>query len=544
MRIARDFIAHAFASAAIAVCVALAIGSATTPAVASENALWDLLDSPVKDESEAFRAGETIVCTISFPISAALFGAEEIDPPGPTNEFLVSELYSPFRVWHVDENCNIMSTWSTAHAGTTMTGLAITNGSPNTYWVVDPVGAVVTEYSRGTGLPTGSTCPLAVGVSLAGATIDSNRPGEVLCVGDSVLDQYVWYDLLAGCAFICTYANPDNSGSGAFGNAIDDAVDPSSCSGTTLVHATGTISEGQVVRVGQYDCASTPSTCSDRWDVGTPLFFEPFINEVVEFGTGDPCSPAKLLVVGNATFTAYVLDQSTPGPSCLPRPWSLVGFWPLDGDGTDIEGCSNAVPLGSPTAVTGKVACAYSFDGTSQYLEAPDSSCLDVGSSGFGGSGDLSIEAWVRTSSAAFQPILTKRATTPGSVGYTMFLLGGIPRFEICAKDGFSPTLCRPWAGATAVDDGAWHHVAMVVRRGGGSRSGEIWVDGVLDRTIPQFLVPKGNVNGSGALRIGTDRTLNRFFDGDIDEVSLYDAALSATQIQDIYNAGSSGKCR
>lgn len=127
-----------------------------------------------------------------------------------------------------------------------------------------------------------------------------------------------------------------------------------------------------------------------------------------------------------------------------------------------------------------------------------------------------------------------------------MFLLGGILRFEICAKDGGSPTLCRAWTGSASLDDGAWHHVAVVVKRTGppATWSGELWVDGSLDRMIPAVLVPKGVVNRPGALRIGTDRALAGFFDGEIDEVSLYDAALTGTQISDIWAAGADGKCR
>jgi hypothetical protein len=68
-------------------------------------------------------------------------------------------------------------------------------------------------------------------------------------------------------------------------------------------------------------------------------------------------------------------------------------------------------------------------------------------------------------------------------------------------------------------------------------------VDGV---PADSFSDPAGYTPSSQALYIGNGNTTYYsapFFHGLIDEVSIYNLALSATEVQALYTAGSSGKC-
>lgn len=67
-----------------------------------------------------------------------------------------------------------------------------------------------------------------------------------------------------------------------------------------------------------------------------------------QFETTTGCGGARLLVVGNGTFTAYCVKQAPLLLNCEPQPASIVGFWPLEGDGDDLVGCSNGTDIGSP----------------------------------------------------------------------------------------------------------------------------------------------------------------------------------------------------
>jgi hypothetical protein len=54
---------------------------------------------------------------------------------------------------------------------------------------------------------------------------------------------------------------------------------------------------------------------------------------------------------------------------------------------------------------------------------------------------------------------------------------------------------------------------------------------------------PHQIATSSSNLRIGGDDNGNGMFDGLIDEVSVYNRALSSSQIAAIYGAGAAGKC-
>ena len=72
-----------------------------------------------------------------------------------------------------------------------------------------------------------------------------------------------------------------------------------------------------------------------------------------------------------------------------------------------------------------------------------------------------------------------------------------------------------------------------------------IYIDGVLDISQPLTVTP---YNSSYPLQIGGIKNLasNRtnYFNGVIDEVEIFNAAISQSDILSIYNAGSSGKCK
>jgi hypothetical protein len=91
---------------------------------------------------------------------------------------------------------------------------------------------------------------------------------------------------------------------------------------------------------------------------------------------------------------------------------------------------------------------------------------------------------------------------------------------------------------------GAWTHVAGVFN--GTTGALDVYINGVLrnggSAIDPTVLAPFQNNEPLliGAGDLGSDE--RDFFDGSIDEVELFDRALSAAEIQSIFNAGASGK--
>jgi hypothetical protein len=91
---------------------------------------------------------------------------------------------------------------------------------------------------------------------------------------------------------------------------------------------------------------------------------------------------------GSHSGSAYVLCNCS---YCVRAPQDLVAWWPLDETGggisEDIAGDNDGVWIGSPTPVAGMVGGALNFNGSSQYVDVPNSPELNFGT------GDLSIDA-------------------------------------------------------------------------------------------------------------------------------------------------------
>src|SRR5437899_5165224 len=85
--------------------------------------------------------------------------------------------------------------------------------------------------------------------------------------------------------------------------------------------------------------------------------------------------------------------------------------------------------------------------------------------------------------------------------------------------------------------DEMWYHVAGVKTSGAIS----IYVNGTLEGTVGVGPIHDTN---SANLRIGSNAIEGAYLNGLVDEVELFNRALSATEIQAISNAGSAGKCK
>lgn len=84
--------------------------------------------------------------------------------------------------------------------------------------------------------------------------------------------------------------------------------------------------------------------------------------------------------------------------------------------------------------------------------------------------------------------------------------------------------------GTTNITDGQWHHVACVWS-GSNITSAKLYVDGVLE-SVGASQSQGVNTNTTTNLTIGHGFN-NTYFDGNIDEVRMWNTALSATTIQD-----------
>ena len=235
-----------------------------------------------------------------------------------------------------------------------------------------------------------------------------------------------------------------------------------------------------------------------------------------------------------------LIGNAAAQQTCTPPPPGLVSWWPADGNANDIQDHNPGTLANGATFTAGQVGQAFSFDGLDDFVSVPDAPSLDVGTA------DFSLDAWIKTTSTGLQNIVDKRVDNrPVSInGYSLFTFGGFLSFQMADSVGAGFT---NFFSTALVADGVFHHVAVTVDRDSAT-GGKLYVDGVVVLTFDPTLRP-GTLDNSGDFRIGRIATPNvgnteAFFSGLIDEVEIYNRALTAGEIAAIVNAGNAGKCR
>ncbi len=240
--------------------------------------------------------------------------------------------------------------------------------------------------------------------------------------------------------------------------------------------------------------------------------------------------------------TAMLVKNVGPCPSCLPPPLNMSAWYPLDEpagtQATEILLGANGTDVNGPLHDPARVRRGRTFNGLNQYVQASDAPGLDFGA------GDITVDAWVRTTTASgIAPIVDKRTADPEQ-GYALYLKNGRLAFRLA--NTALPTGVEYWSPTAAfVADGQWHHVAGVLRRSAPTDGTRLYVDGVLVASFPAFA--GGSVTTTEKLFIGAQVGFfgpAGYMNGSIDEVELFQRSLETADVNGLYLADSLGKCK
>lgn len=216
------------------------------------------------------------------------------------------------------------------------------------------------------------------------------------------------------------------------------------------------------------------------------------------------------------------------------------------GDETDRSGEAETLTHSSapPTSAT----VPSGFSGTSRDLESGDPDLLyhaDGGSTDiFGTDQELTIATWINPESANngdYHGVVAKwEAGTNNWKQYLLSIYGtAANEYKVLARissDGSTTTDVE--STTTNYATGVWHHIALVYN----DIDLRVYVDGSLHCTPGAHTAGIGNLYAPfqvGAIR--WNEAADDHFDGLIDEVIVFDRALSATEIENLYNDGISG---
>ncbi len=231
--------------------------------------------------------------------------------------------------------------------------------------------------------------------------------------------------------------------------------------------------------------------------------------------------------------------------SCATPPRGMVAWWPMDLQNGLVNDVApppdslvnnwGASPANQPVFGNVGGASGALFFGAPALQVSPQSE-LDFGT------GDFSIDAWVRIVSVApgvISPIVDK-FTTPGGPGFAFYMRNQKLELNVNGSTFVSTAPNLSFADPVA-NTGPWYHVAVTVQR---SPAQAIFYINGFSAGI-STAVPASSVNNGLPLLIGGTRLLPGTVRGGIaiDELELFNRVLTQAQIQSIVNAGSAGKC-
>src|SRR6266404_671776 len=235
---------------------------------------------------------------------------------------------------------------------------------------------------------------------------------------------------------------------------------------------------------------------------------------------------ASALAAGSVTITASAesVTGSTPlvviQPSCAAPPPGLVGWWTGDGNTVDIAGNNSGTLQNGATYSNGEVGQAFSFAGNG---------------------------AAVLVNSTVYSPTAGTLMFwfMPTAAGWLTGSYDGTNRTPGLAVDAngnlsweFGNLSAQP-LGQIAFNQ--WSHAAMTYS----SSNSEVAVNVYLNGNLAASAIASQNSSWYPQFVIGAYLGAQKpSFAGLMDEVTIFNQALSAQQIQQIYNAFSAGMCK
>jgi hypothetical protein len=246
---------------------------------------------------------------------------------------------------------------------------------------------------------------------------------------------------------------------------------------------------------------------------------------------------------GTVTSSNAVLTVN-PTPPCVPPPLGLVGWWRGEGNCLDQAGGNNGVLQNGASFASGEIGQAFTFDGVNDYVKIPRTPILDVGY-------QVTIDLWMKADLSS--PIGSRIAGLVGSDFFGMEIStapAGVFLFISTDNGEHFPTTADSSGQGAIFPAGEWHHVAgtydgtnMQFYLDGQPYGNPRLVSGAISPMLSSSFVTLGSEDGrtSSPSCIGT-----RYFSGLIDEVDIFNRALSASEIAAIYAAGYPGSalCR
>lgn len=223
---------------------------------------------------------------------------------------------------------------------------------------------------------------------------------------------------------------------------------------------------------------------------------------------------------------------------------SLYAVYKAESNANDSLATYNGTAQGGLTYSGGKSGNAFTFNGTNAYVSLPDDS-LNISSV-------MSFSFWLKTSATSGEGIIIgnmNNARSPYSFahGFNIWfsnLTGtGTGKIQLDWRSGAN--INKTITSTSSVNNNAWRHIAITYDTSNTTTGSKIYIDGVLDKSGQtldatgtssiHYTTPMKSCIGANNLS-GT--VSNYIPSSSLDEVCIWNKVLTATEVTELYNAG------
>ena len=256
---------------------------------------------------------------------------------------------------------------------------------------------------------------------------------------------------------------------------------------------------------------------------------------------------SSTLVIPNITQTAtYTVSVSNPAGSTNAQPMVLTVASPPAGyastvmsahprayfrlnetSGTvaaDSAGFNDATYIGSMTkGVGGIVVSDPAVNLTGGRAEAPWSSAVNP-------AGPFSVECFAMPNGTTARAVVSSQNRTNSRAGYTLYAYSG-GAFWRTELGILGSTTANTLSGTTAPQTNIWSHVVFTYDGTTNADAAKLYVNGTVEASAAIAYGTQFQPNTIAPFEIGCRSDLGNVFNGRVDEVAIYDYALSRTQV-------------
>jgi hypothetical protein len=240
------------------------------------------------------------------------------------------------------------------------------------------------------------------------------------------------------------------------------------------------------------------------------------------------CGRIGFGIIADTSRDAAPPHDTRAADACAAGPTAgLVGWWPFDdGSGTvarDVIGGNDGLLIGGATWGAGHLGGAIALDGMSGHVDISGSTAYATHAAAFSFSAWANLASWQTTTPDIMQMMTDAGSTSPFHVlwsdmtAYDGMSTGDGDASWLSTRTGVEPSLAT------------WHHVAMVYD-GTDAQSLDAFTF-YLDGAVQPLADAGGYGTQVNVSRIGAAEVSENYWTGSIDDVRVYDRALSAAEV-------------